>query len=298
MDRVTRKVLVSVVSWEERFLVGLERLLEREEPGTVILFYYDTGGEETGRVCGQASGICRDAGCDVREVMLQYWDPATSWQVIRDTAEMIGAQQTEAIVDITTMPREAIWAILLLLESEGVRVRYAYHVPESYGRWLSRDPGTPRMGLKLAGEMRFGMATMLVVLTGFDPERTIQLVRTFDPKDIQLGMQVGSQFENQERNVKRHEDAFRRDGEVCAVSRFDVDAYSGDHGFAKIVASLEDHVGKRNVVMACLGPKLAAIALYRVHRLYPDTGLVYTPSWEFNPEYSVGIRETIIRTLP
>jgi len=49
--------------------------------------------------------------------------------------------------------------------------------------------------------------------------------------------------------------------------------------------------------MASLGPKLSAVALYRLHKKYPQTGLVYAPAKEFNPQYSYGITESIIGEL-
>ena len=43
--------------------------------------------------------------------------------------------------------------------------------------------------------------------------------------------------------------------------------------------------------MSSLGPKPSAIALYRLKKKYPQTSLAYTPSNEFNRDYSYGIGE-------
>ena len=154
------------------------------------------------------------------------------------------------------------------------------------------------MALKLSGEMRFGSETVLCVLTGFDRERTYQLIRTFDPSVVLLGVQRGSQYENTERNIGSHEDSEWLEGEGYSVEYFGVDAYSTDHGFADVVAQVGKYIKIANVLMASLGPKLSSIALFRVQRMYPTTGLVYAPSGEYNTDYSIGIGETIIGELP
>ena len=49
----------------------------------------------------------------------------------------------------------------------------------------------------------------------------------------------------------------------------------------------------RTSVMSSLGPKLTSVALYQIHRQYPQIALVYAPSGEYNPNYSKGIGDTI-----
>ena len=292
MNSVPRKILITAVSWEERFVRGLERLLANEVPEAVVLLCYRRVPHEAASDRERAERMCERVECDVTPVTLRYQRPVDSWKAIRDALRRIVRTTDEAVLDITTMPREAIWATLLLLAEEGVSVRYAYHLPKHYGEWLSRDPGTPRLALKLAGEMRFGMDTVLCVLTGFDRERTLQLVRTFDPKTVLLGVQSGAQFANQTRNAGEHGAMqFGRDGRSVEV--FDVNAYAADHGFSEIVSRVTEHVESKNVLMASLGPKLSSLALYRVQRQHPTSGLVYTPSGEYNREYSTGIGETI-----
>ena len=296
MNKNDRRTLLSMVSWEDRFLLGLDRLLRRENPQSVILFRYDKWSERTDGHRRRAVKASRSAGCEVREVRLEYGNPEKAWGAIRDVTRSIVPNKEEVIVDISTMPREAIWGLLLFLGEGGVGGRYAYHKPASYGEWLSRDPGIPRVALKLAGEMRFGTDTVVLIVTGFDRERTTQLVRTFDPKLVRLAIQSGSQFGNERRNVQKHRDILQSEG--CSVDTFDVDAYSEDHGFQMIATEVARYVDNSNVVMASLGPKLSAMALFRVQRKYPSTALVYAPSHEYNSGYSKGIGDTISGMLP
>ena len=291
-------ILISMVSWEDRFFEGMQRLLHKMSPVRVVLFFYDKWEGRTLDARSRATEACEAAGAAVTEVELRYGNPVRSWEEVRRAVDGIDPHTSEVLVDISTMPREAIWALLSLLGGRAIDGRYAYHNPREYGSWLSRDPGRPRLALKLAGEMKFGATTMVVVVTGFDYERTVQVVRTFDPASVRLGVQRGRQFENTMRNREVHRERLGLEGESCPVEFFEVDAYAEDHGFRSIADVVEPHVGEKNIVMASLGPKLSAIALYRVQRMYPSTGLVYAPSGEYNEEYSRGTAETVIGVLP
>ena len=285
-------VFLTTVSWEGRFLAGLRHVIETERPGRVVLFYYDKWESRTNEYRQRAVGACsRVEGGDVIEVSLRYGDPEASWKTIRETIQSIEPKDAEMLIDISTMPREGIWGVLLNLEAWRGGVRYLYSRPKKYGAWLSRDPGTPRLALKLGGEMRFGGGTVLVIVTGFDSERTGQLVRTFDPDVVCLAIQAGHQFENEQRNVEGHKDALIREGEGCRVEELGIDAYAPGHGFDQLAEVVEQHVGEANVIMASLGPKPSAVALYRVQRRFRQVGLVYSPSDEYNVEYSEGIGE-------
>lgn len=292
-------VLISTVSWEERFVEGLKRIVGQETPRSVVLFHYAGLGHDTDAHCRRGTAVCEDAGCDVKVALLDYQDQAESWRSIREEIEHIrSAGFEDVLIDISTMPRETIWAVLLLLEKAGLGGRYVYNRPGDYGPWLSRDPGKPRLAMKLAGEMAFGLDTMLVVVTGFDEDRTIQLVRAFEPVVVQLAMQGGSQFGNRDRNVEKHQKALPGEERGGRVERYSVNAYAEDHGFGTLVDRIRSHVGKKNIVMASLGPKLSAMSLYRVQRHFPTTALVYSPASEYNRDYSTGIGVSVTGRLP
>ena len=293
-----RTVLIAMVSWEDRFLGGLRRLLEERRPAEVILCWYDHKESRTTPYRDTAMRLCRDATCDVEGLRLRYGDPVDSWRTIRERVARMNGEREEVIIDISTMAREAIWAFLLLLDQQSVSGSYAYHRPRGYGEWLSRDPGEPRLVLKLGGEMKFGRETVVVVVTGFDRERTEQVVRVFDPAVIELAVQSGRQFGNSERNATELKGLLQAGRDPDTVKSFSMDAYLDDHGFAMIADRVARYVGSKNVIMASLGPKLSAVALYRVQRKFRSTGLVYAPSREYNEEYSTGIGNVVGGNLP
>ncbi len=209
--------------------------------------------------------------------------------------DQLNVEGKDVLLNISTMPREAIWTSLWMLESLSAKIKYVYFKPGAYNdKWLTRDPGTPRLVLKLSGIAQPGRPTALVVITGYDTQRVEQLRSEYEPAITLLGTQVGPRMENLERNPALHRKQFNG---APSVELFDIDAFSSDHGFATLVRRVKPYLSRFNIVMTSVGPKLSAIALYRCHREYPQIGLTYTPSNEVNPEYSRGMGEAVFGDL-
>ena len=279
--------MITVGSWETRFIKGFECAVEKFQPNNVLLFFYKEYAAWSQSNRRKAAAFCKRHGVNVQEHELSFLDPVNCWQVLYNSITQLNFRDEKVLFDITTMPRETIWTCLDLLVSRGAIVHYIYNQPERYNsQWLSRDPGEPRLVYKLSGEPRLGLPTKLLVLTGYDVDRVRQMIRFYEPQQTLLGIQVGNQLSNQALNIDKNREAF---GKERAVELFDVDAYASDNGFAAIKSRLDVNLGNSNVIMSSLGPKLSAIALYRLHKLYPQTSLAYAPSREYNRRYSVGI---------
>ena len=295
-------ILVATVSWEDRFTLGLQRTIRNHAIGSVVLLRYKEWEDRTEESMHGVKSLCSDYGISVRPVSLSHERPEATRGNLRKAIEETSPPSGTALVDIATMPREAIWTTFFFLDALGSRVAYAYHEPKSYHlEWLSRDPGKPRFVLQMSGEAQLGRHTVLLVTTGFDPSRTVQLMRTFEPTLTLMALQQGEQFRNVALNVEPHQQLSVDEGpeflEHYPCKSFLIDAYSPDRGRAAIESKLQDHLNDSNLVMSSLGPKLTSVALYQIHRRYPETALVYAPSGEYNPDYSKGIGDTIMGVL-
>jgi hypothetical protein len=258
------------------------------------MYYYSEYADQTSENRQRVADLCESNQIHLEQQPLSFAQPIQSWKIVYETIMQLEPSNKSITLHITTMPRETIWTILNLLDGQCKNINYIYHSPESYGAdWLSRDPDKPRLVYKLAGIARLGAPTKLLVLTGYDVERVQQLVDFFEPERVFLGVQLGDQLENKSRNVDKHQ-WFRREP---GLEWFDVDAYGQDHGMASIEEKVGPYFETGNVVMSSLGPKLSAIALYRVHKKYAHTALAYAPSREFNPKYSHGIGQTYMGKL-
>ena len=294
--------LVTTVSWEDRFTLGLQRTLTSLSIRSVLLLRYKEWEDRTEEALHKAVTLCRECGIPTCPVALSHDRPEVTQADLRNAIEETSPKSGTALVDIATMPREAIWTTFFFLDALNSRIAYAYHEPKLYDReWLSRDPGRPRFVLQMSGEARLGQHTVLFAATGFDPSRTVQLMRTFEPTLTLLALQQGEQFGNMASNLEPHQHLSADEGpkfqEHYPSEFFLIDAYSPDHGRTAIESRLQEHLDDSNILMSSLGPKLTSVALYQIHRRYPKTALVYAPSREYNLSYSTGIGETIMGVL-
>ena len=176
------------------------------------------------------------------------------------------------VVDISTMPREVIWQLFWLCETQEGSLDYRYHSPADYSdEWLSRDPGRPRLVHKLSGIASPQAKTALLLAVGYDDQRVAQLVRFFEPSKLMLGLQVDSPFPSNDRMMRRYVSRLRRSG---AGETFEIDAFEPDHGYHTFEEKLVDVVSQYNVVLGSLGPKLSAVSLFRIRQRWPHVALV------------------------
>jgi len=281
------KWMITVASWEYRFLGGFQKSVDKFQPDSVLLYFYREYATWSAPNRSKVLSLCNKKGIKLEQYELSFTDHPGSWRVLFNTIAGLQFNEQRVLVDITTMPRETIWTIFDLLESRSIKVQYVYNEPSKYNnKWLTRDPGEPRLVYKLSGEVKMGMPTKILILTGYDVDRIRHLIQFFEPQCVFLGLQTGDQLSNQLMNVKKTKEAFSREQNY---KWFDVNAYENDRGFKTIKKELSQHLKGSNIVLSSLGPKLSAIALYNLHKLYPQTCLTYTPSNEFNRRYSSGL---------
>lgn len=289
--------IIAFASWEERFRLGLDQIVAGAQPDRVLLYYFDEYAEWTAQNRASVRTTCEEAATEYVEQQLGVAAQADNWQKIREGLHSRVDPGTRVTVDLTTMPREIIWSVFWMLDLLGCEIDYAYFRPGSYGEWLSREPQRPRLVYKLSGITRLKARTALVVLAGYDVERTKQLMAFFEPEITLLGLQtLDKDPTNDERMRKQREQAerFPQDGRVEC---FSLDAYAADHGEGIVGKRIADYLESHNIIMSSLGPKLSAVSLYRLHRTNRATALAYAPSQEFNREYSLGIGEGVFGSL-
>ena len=281
--------LITVASWEDRFYLGVQATIERHPTLCKIdMFFYKEYSEWSENNRSKVESMCLDKGILLCTHELSFESPVLNWRIVEIVINA-DADKLDPLIDITTMPRDTIWAIFYFLQRRVDALSYIYFKPERYNSdWLSRDPSRPRLAFRMSGIARLGIPTLLVIATGFDVERTEQLINFFEPKKIILGIQKGNQFENIQLNLQRHEQIRSAHNDVITL---EVDSYSDDHGYGIYANALAEQEPEFNVVLSSLGPKPSSIALYKLAMLHPEMALVYAPSNQFNKEYSWGLGE-------
>jgi hypothetical protein len=281
--------IITVASWEERFLLGMNQLIETIRPSNVLMFHFKEYADWSSDNRMQVSEVCERNGIKLQGNMeLSFSAPLESWK------ELVGQIRQSLVpgelitLDVSTMPREVIWSICHVLSQQQTPLQYVYHMPQEngYSGWLSRDPGRPRIIYRLAGIQHLGRQTALILQTGYDVERVKQLVRFYEPDKLLLGLQTGDQFQNVEQNRKKHEAAFAKSKDT---DLFDVDGYSLNESYHELKMRIEPLLEKYNIILSSLGPKIGALSLFMVKRTFPEVAMSYAPSNEFNRDYSKGI---------
>lgn len=282
--------IVTVASWEPRFVLGVKRILDTYRAPRLLTYYIQEYCNQTAKAREHLARLLGDYP-DVRhdEKDVSFDEPGKTWQTLESDLGPGSGVGRRVLVDVTTMPRDVIWGTLFWLEASSTQVRYIYNRPKAYtGDWLARDPNRPRFVFKLAGTLEIGRPTALVAVTGFDESRCRQAAEFYEPARIVVATQRGEQYDNNVRNVgpKFSESSF-------VVENVQVDAFSGDHGYSTLRVYVEKLIRKHNVILCSFGPKPSAIALYRLHREFPQTALSYIGCKEYNLKYSDGLGDAV-----
>lgn len=285
-------ILIASPSWEERslgFLLDIEVL---NIDKVITIEYIDSlFPVETQEVIEKIEKEIRLRNILIEHVELSN-DLIEKWKVLSDFIALLEISPNDEIyLDITTMSRNVIWALLFFLHQKKVDINIGYYQPKTYSlEWISKEPDVPRLLFKHSGIYKMGKPTALLILTGFDPERTRQLVRYYEPQKVILGLQEGTQFFNHElNNIMNHKTACVGLIDIDNICDFKFSAYSEDNGFSIIDSQLEPLLEEYNVIVSSQGPKLSAIALYKCFLKHEEIALSYVPCKEYNNRYCEGI---------
>ncbi len=288
--------LITVASWEERFLMGLRYAMEVYRPKEIIMFHCKEFEAESDKNREIIKNLLKQKKINLIEEELSLQNYVKSWKTLERVFSNDKWKNKKVLVKITTMPREIIWLIFYLLKISQTKTSYIYFQPTSYSNeWLSQDPEKPRQVFKLSGICEFGKQTLLIIITGYDVARTSQLINFYEPQKTILLVQSGKQFNNKIQNVDEHEYLKK---EFSNLQIIPFDSYSQDHGFSQIETIVSENKNEFNVVISSLGPKLSAVSIYKAWVKHQQISLVYAPSKKFNINYSTGMNsEPIIGSL-
>ncbi len=285
---MNNKILFTFAGWEERFVLGAEDILKKENIKCVVMFYVNKYNERTQDNKNKLQEVLRNLNIRLSPIEITYENPQESWKelssYITNTEE-----RSNCIIDLSTMPRETIWHLLLLLNAKQCQCEYYYYRPKTYGEWLTENTGTPRLSLKLSGVTDLSKKTMLIVATGFDPARTKQVCNFFEPEKVFFAIEQGKQFDNDKRNREQHLEL----AQECGAEIVNINCYGKDCGERILSSVVKKNIKNYNIILTSLGPKLTAIPLFKIHSRFPHVALCYAPSQDMNIEYSSGCLEAL-----
>lgn len=293
-----KKKLIIYPSWEERSSKGFLKDIQDSFSEVILIRNSATHCEAFKEQLSQI-----ELACQKRSITINYIDICNdairNWQELEKAIHTWIDINDYVFIDITTMSRNIVWTILYFLRAKKQKVDIVYHRPQTYATdWISREPNQPRLLLKHSGIYDLGKETTLIIITGFDEERTKYLLYKFAPQKVYLLIQSGRQFGNSERNnVMMHTNICREFGlKKEDIISTNIDAYSDDLGFSTIESTIKAEKGS-NVILVSFGPKPSAVAAYRCYMQHPEIALCYLPCNEYNPKYCQGIGDSLSYSL-
>lgn len=193
-----------------------------------------------------------------------------------------------ATIDVTCFNREALLILFSLLNSwfPDAKFDILYVSPDEYGDWLSRGHKTIRNILGFTGEYKSDRSTALVILSGFEEDRTYKIVEELEPAVVQLGI-GGDPTEEKflERNKRRQQMIKNR--QETETFRFPADDISETHNVVNNIVM--ENKNKYNIVLAPMSTKLSTIGCWKVACDHSTAQVIYALPAEYNYEgYSVG----------
>lgn len=290
------KILISVASWEDRFMAGFTESVKEWQPDSVILFYYKGYEDRTLNHRTNAKEICAERSAKFNDYTLDFFQPKSNWLLIKEVISSLRQNGSEVLIDITTMPRDTIWTVCYFLNNQGFsEINYVYFKAESYSKsWLSRDPGKPRLLYKMSGISQIGLPTLLIVFPGVDFQRVLNLINYFEPQKIIAGLHSGNLHLRNEKVVQDYLKVVNAKGHY---EEFLFDSFNLNTGFELVESYVRKYKRDFNILISSLGPKTSALIAYEIIRTNPEVGLCYIPCKEYNAEYSKGTNGKITGTL-
>jgi len=282
--------IITVASWEPRFLQGMKKNMEKNPSvKTIVIFYFNDYFKWSRESILTLEKISNTKGINCSKELLSFANPAKNWNTLKERISDF-SNDSSILIDFTTMPRSIIWYLLFFLHHREFKLNYIYHKAGSYNsEWLSRNPDRPRLLYKLSGITHLGRPTLLMIFTGYDPERVEHLISHFEPSLVKLVIQNSDEFENK-KYLEKYQVMYKGHDnlQIDGFNSFEIDAT-----IKKIDESISDYESSHNIIITSLGPKTSALSLFRYVLKHPDIGLCYVPAKEFNKEYSKGMGESI-----
>lgn len=271
---------ISFASWEDRFRKSFIEDNKYNIINKGYIFYFDSFLVRT------QDNITNVQADFIDIVELSFDDAIKSWKILKSTFLNID-RSYKYVVNISTMPRNAMFMILHFLDNSNIDYEIIYYNAKSHGgehnKVITRNPLEPKLVLQHSGVSDIDKKTLLVVLVGYDIKRVYQLFNYFEPYNVILGIETNNKTDSLllEEEKKFHDIHTK---EIVQINSFEKENIS-----QVLEKYVTPQLQKYNIILCSLGPKLSAVELYKYNVKYPETALAYVSSKDYDENYSTDI---------
>lgn len=282
--------LVTVLGWEERFLLGLKTILKDFVLESIILIQFEDylSMDNMSNNYAEIISLSKEHNFEIVDVKLEYNDSIKNWNLLED---LFVESKSNYLFNITTIPRETIWTLFFFLKRKIETLNYIYFRPKIYcNDWLTRNHKFPRLLFKHSGLFDLNKKLSLFVIAGFDNSRLEQLIDYYEPSKIVIFYQKDNFFKNGERDLTFYKFASRFDCKIIEINTYDVDKTSDS-----IFDQFTEYEKEYNIIIDSQGPKISSMSVYDVYlKSKEQMGLAYVAAKDFNSKYSQGIDDKYV----
>ena len=197
-----------------------------------------------------------------------------------------GYTDEHLLVDITCFRREELLILIRILhlckDIKPEKIQFAYIAAEGMGSWLSKNPRSTRSVVGFPGDMDPLRPTHLIILLGFEDHRVKEIINSYEPKNISLGIStsVGAVSDYlHERNLKTRDHLMTHFGNI--TRKFDFSA-TDPSNVMKVLGEIVELRSDHNSIIAPLHTKLSTLGAGMFALRFPKVQVCYTEVEEYN----------------
>lgn len=287
-------VFICSASYEERCFSVANQLVEFDIQHKIIFDVVDL----ENIIIRNAHKLAELLGKDTSIVNLSISNPADSLSSMDLALSNIFPESVadhepkNYLIDITTFTREGLLMLLKLLK---IRLKdkdrlllcyssakeYSFNESDNDKKWLSKGVKSVRSILGYPGLLDPSKKNHLIILFGFERQRTKQLIDIFDYDDVTLAFgskEASISYVHQELNECRFEDLSRLYPNVNKLAISLIDPYDTKEQLLSYIEKFGDY----NTVIAPMSNKISAIGAGLAATENQDIQLCYAPANLYN----------------
>ena len=203
--------------------------------------------------------------------------------------ETSNTECSNVLLDISTFTREMFLIILQLFRQPvftNKKLALCYNPSEKFAEWLTKGVDSIRSVLGFSGDFSPIKKLMLIVLVGFEAERSQILIDSFEPHLLFIGKASQKKSTN-DQIAQINEINFQKLLNTNSnVEKFEFSCIDLSPTIETISQIIEKYRKDYNIVISPMCNKLSTLAVASVVFKYPEVQICYASPNLYNTEYS------------
>jgi hypothetical protein len=283
-------VFICSSSFEDRCFSIPEQVAKLKIPHHIVLFVSDLDN----KIVSNAVRLQSILGEVAMKYPLQINDPAISLNIMNSALDEVltREKQQNILLDITTFTHEGLLIMFKLLQLRmkrsdklilcycGAR-EYSYNETLPERKWLSKGVNTIRSILGYPGLLDPSKKNHLVILFGFESERTKRLIDIFEYDLVSLAFgskDASITKQHQQLNETRHEDLLRY---YPDANKFEMSLVDAEETKAQLLSYISQF-SEYNTVIVPMNNKISSIGAGLAAINNPEIQLCYVTANQYN----------------